>query len=348
MFKLTLRSLLDRKIRLALTTFAVVLGVAFVSGAFILADSLRATFDDVAEEIAGPINVQVRGIEAFEGDETTRTRVPDSLITDIEAVDGVARADGFIQGFPRVSVGDELVDPGQAPTLAFNYTGGDEASSFTLLRGEAPGTGEVLVDVDTADNYEVDIGDTLTVRSLAAPEDFVVAGIVTFGEDNGAGAAFVLFDTETTQRLFEYEGSFMVVNVVSEAGVTEEELAASLNTALPADFEAVTGATVANEFSDAFGEFITIFQNALLGFAFVALIVSAFIINNTFSIVLGQRIKELALLRTLGATGRQVRTSVLVEAIIIGVIASVTGVLAGIVVASAIKWLNAQSGGGDG
>ncbi|MFT5531191.1 MAG: putative ABC transport system permease protein, partial [Candidatus Poriferisodalaceae bacterium] len=166
MFKLTLKSLLDRKIRLALTTFAVVLGVAFVSGAFIVADSLRATFGEVADEIAGPISVQVRGTEAFEGDINSRNRVPEELLGLVRAQPGVAEANGFIQGFPRVSVGEDfqdLIDPGQAPTLAFNYE--DAVTAFEIVDGQAPVGDEVLIDVDTARTYEISLGDPISVRA---------------------------------------------------------------------------------------------------------------------------------------------------------------------------------------
>jgi putative ABC transport system permease protein len=348
-FKLTLKSLLDRKIRLALTTFAVVLGVAFVSGAFIVADSLRATFGEVADEIAGPISVQVRGTEAFEGDINSRNRVPEELLGLVRAQPGVAEANGFIQGFPRVSVGEDfqdLIDPGQAPTLAFNYE--DAVTAFEIVDGQAPVGDEVLIDVDTARTYEISLGDPISVR---APDETLIAtvsGFVRFGSENGAGAAFVLLDTPTMQRVFGYEGAFAVIDVASEIGVAQDELAAAVNAVLPDGAEAVTGEEVASEFSDQFGTFISVFQTVLLAFAFVALIVSGFIINNTFSIVLGQRIKELGLLRTLGATGRQVRQSVLLEAAIVGAIASITGILAGIGFASLIKWAISQAGGGAG
>jgi len=347
-FQLTFRSLLDRKIRLALTTFAVVLGVAFVSGAFILADSLRATFDDVAQQVAGSINVQIRGEEAFEGDQNSRRPVPESLLVEVRELDGVASAEGLIIGTPQVSIDDELV-VAAGPTLGFNYVENDPTSAFEIITGDPPGPGQVLVDVDSADEYGVQIGDTVNVRSLAERVDVTVSGTVRFGEDNGAGAAFFLFDTGTTQLLFEYPDAFQQVNLASEPGVTEEKLVATVNAFLDGTpYEAVTGDVVEEEFSDQFDTIINVFQNALLGFAVVALVVSAFIINNTFSIVLGQRIKELGLLRTLGATGRQVRASVLTEAGLIGVVASIIGLLGGIGVAWLINFLIAQAGDGDG
>ena len=350
MFKLTLKSLLARKIRLALTTFAVILGVSFVSGSFILADSLRSVFDKIAIEIAGPDWLQVRGVETIEDDPFSRPTVTQSVVDQIRSTEGVYGAEGVIQGFPRISVGDELVKPlGGAPTLAFNFEQESaELSGFETLEGSAPGSSEAMVDIDTANKYDIAIGDTITIRSLQPAEDFQVSGITRWGEDNGGGAVFVLVNTETAQRLFNYPDSFLAVTVAAMPGVDESELADKLTRELPNGFEAVTSDVVAGEFSDQFDIFITIFQNALLVFAAVALIVSAFIINNTFAIVLGQRVRELGLLRAVGATGRQIRSSVLIEALLIGVIASVVGVFAGLGITWVIKALIDQAGDGSG
>ena len=350
MFKLTLKSLLARKIRLALTTFAVILGVSFVSGSFILADSLRSVFDKIAIEIAGPDWLQVRGVETIEDDPFSRPTVTQSVVDQIRSTEGVYGAEGVIQGFPRISVGDELVKPlGGAPTLAFNFEQESaELSGFETLEGSAPGSSEAMVDIDTANKYDIAIGDTITIRSLQPAEDFQVSGITRWGQDNGGGAVFVLVNTETAQRLFNYPDSFLAVTVAAMPGVDESELADKLTRELPNGFEAVTSDVVAGEFSDQFDTFITIFQNALLVFAAVALIVSAFIINNTFAIVLGQRVRELGLLRAVGATGRQIRSSVLIEALLIGVIASVVGVFAGLGITWVIKALIDQAGDGSG
>ena len=333
-----------------MTTFAVVLGVSFVSGSFVLADSLRAVFDKIAIEIAGPDWLQVRGVETIEDDPFSRPTVPQAVVDQIRSTEGVYGADGVIQGFPRISFGEELIKPlGGAPTLAFNFSEENaELSSFEAVEGSAPGDGEAMVDIDTAAKYGISVGDTITIRSLQPEEDFTVSGITRWGQDNGGGAVFVLIDTPTAQRLFNYPDSYLAVTVGAMPGVDENELANKLTNQLPSGFEAVTSEVVANEFSDQFDIFITIFQNALLVFAAVALIVSAFIINNTFAIVLGQRIRELGLLRAVGATGRQIRSSVLIEALLIGVVASLVGVFAGMGIAWSIKALIAQVGDGSG
>lgn len=348
MLRLTLRSLFERKVRLALTTFSVVLGVSFVVGSFVLADSLRATFDQVADDIAGPISVQVRGIETFEGELNSRSRVPEALLEEIRRHPDVAAANGFLQGTPSLSVGEDFATQIRArgPVLGFNYE--PSVTSFEIVAGARPGSGEALIDAGTAARYDLEIGDEIAVRSLVEPRVFEISGLVRFGSNDGAGARFILFDTPTTQELFAYDDAFMVIDAAAAPGVTKEHLAESLNALLPETAEAVVGDVVAEEFSSEFGTFITIFQNALLAFAFVALLVSAFIINNTFAIVLGQRVRELGLLRVLGATGRQIRQSVLIEALLIGAGASLVGILGGIGVATALKAIISAIGDGDG
>ena len=206
MFKITLNSLLARKIRLALTTFAVVLGVSFVSGSFILADSLRAVFDKIAIEIAGPDWLQVRGVETIEGDPFSRPTVPQSVVDQLNSTEDVYGALGVIQGFPRISIDDTLIKPlGGAPTLAFNFEEEtEELSGFQTVDGRAPDTGEVMVDVDTAEKYDIAIGDTVTIRSLQPAEDFRVSGITRWGVDNGGGAVLILIDTATAQTPLSY------------------------------------------------------------------------------------------------------------------------------------------------
>ncbi|MGY9071998.1 MAG: ABC transporter permease [Acidimicrobiales bacterium] len=349
MFKLTLKSLLDRKIRLALTTFAVVLGVAFVSGSFILADSLRATFDEIGDEIAGPVDARIVGEETVTGDAFSRGVIPASVGDIARNHPDVLAVSEFVQ-FPLTgfSIGDNFetaITARFAPLFAGNWDA--PVTAFEILEGEPPGPNQVLVDLNTAADNDISIGDQIQARGQVTSVA-EVSGIIRFGQDNGAGAQFLLFDLEGALRLGGLDDERMVIDVQAREGVSDEELTASLNEVLPEGIEAITGAAVAEDFSSAFDDIVGIFQNVLLAFALVALVVSAFIINNTFSIVLGQRIKELGLLRILGATGRQVRQSVIIEALIIGLLASVIGAIAGLGVAALINWAISQGGDGNG
>lgn len=364
MFKVTLRSLTQRKLRFALTTFAVVLGVAFVSGSFVLADSLRKAFDDLADDIGESVNVQVRGAQAIEDDNNSRPPVPPEIVELVEGVDGVTSTVGLIQGALNLSYlapqenpstgATELVPTsiggGGPPVFGFNYVEG-EGSTFELLEGGPPGPGEIVLDSPTVGALGFELGQTINVRALAPPADFVLVGVVTFaGQDEGSdlGQVLALFDEGTTRALFNLPTGFHTLDVVGQEDETPEALAARLDGALPEGFEAVPGDVIAQEFSEEFDTIIDVFQYALLAFAAVALVVSAFIINNTFAIVLGQRIRELGLLRCLGATGSQIRRSVLGESVLIGLLASIVGAVAGLGVASLITFIIEQSFDGGG
>lgn len=354
MIKVTLRSLTQRKLRFALTTFAVVLGVAFVSGSFVLADSLRKAFDDLASDIGESVNVQVRGAQALEGDNNSRPPVPPEIVELVEGVDGVTSTVGVIQGQLNLSYERDDVPTsiggGGPPVFGFNYVEGD-GSTFELLTGAPPGPGEIVLDAPTVRDLEFDLGQVINVRALAPPADYELVGVVTFAgqeEDNNLGQVLALFDEDTTRMLFGLEAGFHTVDVVGPSDETPEQLAERLQRSLPAGFEAVAGDVIAEEFSEEFDTIIDVFQYALLAFAAVALVVSAFIINNTFAIVLGQRIRELGLLRCLGATGAQIRRSVLGESVLIGLVASVVGAVAGLGVAWLITWIIEQAFDGGG
>ncbi len=354
MFKVTLRSLAQRKLRFALTTFAVVLGVAFVSGSFVLADSLRKAFGDLADDIGESVNVQVRGAQALEGDNNSRPPVPPEIVELVEGLDGVTSTVGLIQGQLNLSyLVDEVptrIGGGGPPVFGFNYVEGD-GSTFELLEGRPPGPGEVVLDAPAVGDLDFELGQTINVRALAPPADYELVGVVTFagqGEENDLGQVLALFDEPTTRSLFNLPTGFHTLDVAGQPGDDPEELAAYIDGALPAGFEAVSGDVVAQEFSAEFDTIIDVFQYALLAFAAVALVVSAFIINNTFAIVLGQRIRELGLLRCLGATGSQIRRSVLGESVLIGLLASVVGAVAGLGVASLITFIIDQGFDGGG
>ncbi|MDY7102990.1 MAG: FtsX-like permease family protein [Actinomycetota bacterium] len=352
MLKLTLRQLFAHKIRFVLTTFAVVLGVAFVVASFVLADSLRSVFDELSGDIAQGTDAQVRGVEQFEGDESSRLPVDESLLDEVRAVDGVALASGDVGASGIGTIldenGERLTD-GPAPPQIFNWEGPDETiGQIELLEGEVPDDTGVAVDLGTAEDEGIALGDQIAIRALGPATDLTVQGIVQFGDENSnlAGASLWLVSTSTAQELFGLEGQYLSISVAAEDGVSPEELVENLSAALPDTVEAITGEEVAEEFSQAFSGFIDIFRNALLGFALVALVVSAFLINNTFNIILGQRLRELALLRALGASGRQVIRAVILEALLVGLLASGVGVGAGLLVAMGLQALIESQGGG--
>ena len=333
MLRLGIKSLLAHKIRFALTALTIVIGVAFVVAAFVTADSLRSGFDRLAEDINTGTDYTIRGELSF-GDITDAVSpaVPAELVDDVAAVDGVAIAKGglFVDGVIPVDGNGEAVTTFGPPVAGANWLEDESLSQFFLIDGRWPvGGDEFAIDVTTYgdDSYDFEIGSTYQVVTPTGPREFTLTGTAQFGfpENAGIGAIFSLFDTPTAQEVLGYPGEFNQINARAEAGADIDEVRSRIEAVLPDGVEVLTAEDSVEEFSDATETFIGPFQTILLVFAFIVLFVSMFIISNTFNIVLGQRVRELSLLRAVGATPQQVRWSVLTESAIIGIVASVAG-----------------------
>ncbi len=331
MLRLALKSVLAHKLRFAFTAAAIVVGVAFVVAAFVTADSLRSTFDDLAADINTGNDFTVRGALPF-GDvtEATPAPVPDSLLDDIRSVEGVDAAEGgfFVDGvIPVDGLGETPATLG-GPIAGSNWTVDETLSQYFLISGEWPrGISEFAMDVVTFADYDFELGRSYEVVTPTGPRTFTLTGTMQFGfpENAGIGAVFSVFDTATAQEVLGFDGLFNEIVVRADAGADIPTVRDRIAAVLPVGTEVITADEAAEEFGDAFETFIGPFQTILLVFAFVVLFVSAFIISNTFNIVLGQRVRELSLLRALGATPRQVRRSVLIESLVIGATASAVG-----------------------
>jgi putative ABC transport system permease protein len=346
----TLKSLLARKLRLGLTALSIVLGVGFVAGTFVLTDTMNKAFDDLFVQAASGSDVIVRATSAFEpsqagpggGGGEQRNPIPEDLVTTVAGVAGVRSAEGGVSGYAQMidpKTGDAIGGFGP-PTIGGNW---NQTAIATLeLRSGTPPTGpdQVVVDAATARKYQLAVGQTIRILFQGPSREFRIAGIVGFGTaDNLGGATLALFDTKTAQRVLGKQGVVDEIDVVADPGVSDTELRARIQDALPSGVEAVTSTTVADENSQAVKDALRFLRTALLVFAFIALFVGAFIIFNTFSIIVAQRMRELALFRTLGATRRQVMTSVIVEAFAVGLFASVLGIVAGIGIAIGLQGL---------
>ncbi len=345
MLKATLKGVLAHKVRLLLTALAVVLGVGFVAGTYVLTDTLNATFDNLFEEVTQGVDVSVRAVSGF-GDETSltsgRDTVPDTLQPIVAAVDGVRVADGAVAGYAQyVDKEGESVDTGGAPTLGVNWTDVPELNPLRLRDGRAPrGPTEVLMDAGTAKEYDFEVGDKVRILFQGPPGDFTIVGIAGFGAaDNLAGATLAVFDTPTTQRVLDKVGRFDSVDVVGDDSVSPLDLRTRVQAALPEGYEALTGTQVADEQSGQIKDALGFFNTFLLVFAGISLFVGAFMILNTFSILVAQRTRELGLLRALGASRGQILASVVGEAALVGLVASAAGVGLGILVAMGLKAL---------
>ena len=343
MRKVILKGLLARKLRLVLTAVSISLGVAFVSGTFVLGDTMTATFDQLYQGLTEGTDVTVRGESAFTDTSTLGQTKPfdAAVLDDVTAVDGVRAAAGSVTGYALIIDKDgEPVQPGGAPTLGVSYTTDpDLAGGFTLRSGEAPsGPGDVVLDAATAATHGFAPGDPVTVLFADGPRQFTVSGISGFGDaDNLAGATIATFDLATAQQVLGKAGVFDEIAVAGESGTSPDELRDRIAAALPAGLEAVTSADVVAESSAAVADGLSFFTTGLLGFAAISLLVGALIIWNTFSILVAQRTRELALLRAVGASRRQVRFSVIAESFVIGLVAAGLGLGLGIGVAAGLR-----------
>ncbi|MGW6906178.1 ABC transporter permease [Streptomyces sp. NPDC054940] len=334
MLKATLRSFLAHKGRLLLSALAVILSVAFVAGSLIFSDTVSRTFDRLFASTAADVTVTPR--ETL--DETVPSgqtlTLPASLADRIAKVDGVAaaRPEVDVQGLTVADENRESVGPTTgAPTIgtAWNPT---ERSPVELTSGHAPeGDTQALIDADTADSKNVRIGDRLTVIGQEGSFRVEVVGIVTFTTTN-PGAALVFFDTATAQtKLLGDPKGATGISVDAAEGVSDAELKQRVAAALSTDnYELRTAAEQAQSDVEQLGGFLDIIKYVMLGFAGVAVLVGVFLIVNTFSMLIAQRTRELGLLRALGADRRQVRRSVLTEALLLGLVGSTLGLAAGI------------------
>src|SRR5271165_108813 len=327
MRNVTIKGLLAHKLRLMLTALAIILGVTFISGTFILTDTLHNTFTTLFSNIYSKIDFQVRGVAQF-GSNTpnaVRNPIPESLLTTIRGVPGVAAADGNVTGYAQFIAHDgKAIVTGGAPTLGVNYNNDPRLSVLHIIAGGPPTTpNDVLMDAGTAQKYDFAVGQQVRILFAGPSRTFTITGIAQFGTANNlAGATLAAFTLPTAQNVLNSAGLLDAVNVVAQPGADKAAVQRDIARVLPAGVEVVTGQTVVNESTSSVDQALSFFNTALLIFAFISLFVGAFTIYNTFSIIVGQRTRELALLRVVGASRRQVFRSVLAEAGIVGVVAS--------------------------
>ncbi len=350
MFKVAIKSLRSHKLRLVLTMFSIVLGVSFVAGTYIFTDSINNTFTNLFDDVFAGIDVTVRGKEieddSFAAPGTSQVPTLDeSIVSKIRTIDGVRIASPEVANFVTVIGKDgEALGAGGfggPPTFAFSWTEFPELNVLLIKEGngrEPTGPGEVVVDVNTAKNEEFVVGDTVRIQANGAVEDFELVGLVSFGEaDSLAGATITSYELSEAQRFLDLEGQITGVNIKAVDGVLPEALRDTLVAQLGDGIEAVTGDQQTQENQAEINEGLGFINTALLAFAGVAIFVGAYIIQNTFRIIVAQRSKELALLRAVGATRMQVIRMVLYEAFFVSILASVIGIVVGVFISYAIR-----------
>ena len=344
MLRATIRSLLARKLRLLLASFAVLLGISFVSGAFVLTDSLSKVFDNLFGDATAGTSVVVQGTKPFkDSSNDEREPVPDAVLQAVRKVSGVQAALGDI-GDPGATLilpnGKTLSTTGP-PTIGTAIQTGSSAEALTIIAGEAPhGLSQVAVTANTMSKHHLKLGDKVGVIGTGEEQQATIVGVTRFGPTNGlAGATLLAFDPPSAQQLFGTPGAWTSLKLVADPGVSDTELRDRVRKVLPSSVEAVTGAEFGAQQADDIQRGLKFFNIFLQVFAGVALFVGMFLIFNTFSMLVAQRARELALMRALGASRGQVLRSVLLESVVVGLVSSLGGFGVGVLLAEGFRGL---------
>jgi putative ABC transport system permease protein len=344
--KFALKGLLGRKLRTALTALAIVLGVAMISGTYVLTDSIDSAFDTIFTEVRKGSSAVITGKAAFDLSEGSGASAPafdESVLDTVRTVDGVALAEGSVDSESTTLIGrdGDAIVKGGAPNLGFAIANGDSPfNPLALVEGDWPGPNEVVIDSGTAKEEKFKIGDVIGVQAEGPVEMLKVSGIVRLNASISIGGATLAgFDLPTAQRLFKKVGKLDEIAVAANADTTDAQLISNIRAVLPPGTQVRTGQAQAADDASSTNEFITFLQGFLLAFAGIALFVGSFVIANSLSITIAQRAREFATVRTLGGSRRQILGSIVVEALVVGAAASVAGLFLGLGLAKLLFWL---------
>ena len=336
MTRFALRGILGRKLRTVLTALAVVLGVAMVSGTFVLTDSISKAFDAIFSETYRGTDAVITGKSAFDLGNNNTTTAPSfdqSLLEKVRGLPDVRAALGGVAAQAHLIGKDgKAIVFGGAPNLGFSVDPSQPAfNSLTLVDGTWPKDSEVVIDRSTASKKHLHVGDSIGVQAQGPVVQFRISGLVKFGAVSTIGGATLAgFDLRSAQGLFDKQGKLDDIRLAAKSGVSPEKLVAEVAPVLPPGTQVKTGSTQATSDAKDTNSFISFLQNFLLAFGGIALFVGSFVIANSLSITIAQRMREFATLRTLGASRRQVLGSVIVEALAMGVVASLVGLFLGL------------------
>jgi putative ABC transport system permease protein len=349
MRRVALKGIWWRRGRFALTAFAVVLGVAMVSGTFILTDTINKAFDSIFQDSYAKTSAVISGKEVVEDAASGNATVPATLLDRVRANGKVAEATGAIFNLSGVSDSTKLIGKdgkrlGSSNNGQFGFGFDPRAERFnptSLTSGKwASGPGQIVIDKGTASDNGYSIGDKIGAAARGPVRQYTITGIAKYGKNNSiGGATFAVFDVPTAQALLGKRGQYDTIFVAAKDGVSSEQLVRDLKPSVPAAAQIRTGQQQADSDSKDVQDNGKFVQYFLLGFGFIALGVGAFVIFNTLSITLAQRIRELATLRTLGASRRQIKRSVLIEGLAMGVFASIVGLVLGVGLAKGLAGL---------
>ncbi|MFF8728235.1 ABC transporter permease [Streptomyces sp. NPDC015171] len=337
--KTSMRNFFAHKGRMALSAVAVMLSVAFVCGTLVFTDTMNTTFDKLFQATSSDVTVSAKG-SSDSGRTTSRTGkppvMPAAVLGEVRKAEGVRSAEGtvFSTSATVVDADKDKLSPGSgAPTIVGNWNAND-ARTMEITSGKAPkGADQVMVDADTADRHHLKLGDEIGVITAVGTHRAHVSGIASFQVTN-PGAAIFYLDTRTAQQALVGEsGVYTGVNVTAAKGVTDARLKENVTAALGHGYKVQTAKEVADANRKDLGDILNVMKYAMLGFAGIAFLVGIFLIINTFSMLVAQRTREIGLMRAIGSSRKQINRSVLVEALLLGVVGSVLGVGAGVGIA---------------
>jgi len=339
MTRIAWRSLTAHKLRTILTTLAILLGVAMICGTYVLSDQIDRGFKNIFTDAYKGIDVAVTRKVKFSGQMTGATAgLPEATLAQVRGVDGVSEAYSFVTGMGAVAVNGKVVSTGGSPTLFFSYAPSDISNTTYVQGGPPKAPGEVSVIQKLATDQKLHVGSVIEVIAPGGSEKVRVVGMFTFGAESSLGGSLIIDSTlADAQRWFDMRGSVSEIDAKAVAGVSSDTLAQRVRAALPAFAEVKTGTQAATDqtklMSDAIGGFL---RPVLLSFGGIAVLVGAFIIFNAFSMTVAQRRREFAMLRALGASRRQVLLTITGEALAMGVLASLLGIVVGLGIAAGI------------
>ncbi|MFE0045815.1 ABC transporter permease [Streptomyces albireticuli] len=350
MFRTALRNVLAHKARLLMTVLAVMLGVAFVSGTLVFTNTISDAYQKSSQKgfTGVDVAVQPHKQDSDKSDPGAAPRLSQGLLDKIGQVPGAASVTGSVHGFAAVAdKKGKLAGEGFNSSGANYYPGtGGKDPRYPLKSGRAPhGAGEVALDAKTAERAGYKVGDTVRISVDGPVLPHKVTGVFTTEDGNvAAGGSLALFDTATAQKLYGMPGGFDEIDVKAAAGTSQAALKSAVEKVLPKDTEATTGKQLADDEARIIAQGMDGMRTSLLVFAGISLFVGVFIIANTFTMLVAQRTKELALMRAVGASRRQVTRSVLIEAFVVGAVAGVAGLLAGIGIGAGLRALIGGTG----
>jgi putative ABC transport system permease protein len=342
MIRVALKGLLGRKLRTSLTAIAIVLGVAMVAGTFMLTDSIDKAFGSIFTDVRKGSNAVISGKTAFDISSdvgASAPTLPDSLLGKVRGLPDVEAAEGSVDGQAQlIGRNGKAIVYGGAPNLGFSIAAG--ASRFnplTLVEGDWPKRGEVVIDKSTAGKEHFKLGQSVGVQAEGPAQTLRISGFVRFGSVSTIGGATLSgFDLPTAQELFDKRGRLDEIAVAARPGVSDDQLVSQLQGILPPTAQVKTASQQAKDDASETNGFISFLRGFLLAFGGIALFVGSFVIANSLSITIAQRTREFATLRTVGASRRQILTSIMIEALVMGVLASLVGLAFGVALAKGL------------